>query len=218
MPIIAAAGIVAPVLFSLVSFILGWLQPDSSALVTPVGAISLGSYGWLQDVTLVVSGILMGVFAVTLHFGVRPGNTDQLAPRLMMVSAAGILLSGIFPMTEVRGPAAETLVHALASIAAYLGGAAGFIFLAPRMQNDPNWKRFATPTYKIGWTMVLLFPALAATTPLISPFHIGLGVLQRAALLLWFGWTTVLGIRLHLLLKGQVWDEVRSRIHDDEER
>jgi hypothetical membrane protein len=218
MPIIAAAGIAAPVLFSLVAFLLGWLQPEASPIVTPVGVISLGSYGWLQDVTLVVSGMLLGAFTVVLHFGVREDNTYQLAPRLMMLSAAGILLSGVFPMTQEHGPASETFFHAMASMVAYLAGAGAFIVLGRRMEHDPNWKRFATPTRKCGWTMLLLFPALVAMTPLFSPFHIGLGVLQRVTLLMWFGWTAAIAVRLHLLLKGAVWDEVRARFHDDEER
>lgn len=218
MPIIAAAGIAAPVLFSLVAFLLSWLQPDASPLVTPVGVISVGSFGWLQDVTLVVSGILLGAFTVVLHFGVREDNTYQLAPRLMVLSAAGILLSGVFPMTTANGPASETFTHALACTTAYLAGAASYIVLGRRMDQDPNWKRFATPTRKIGWTMVLLFPALVAMTPLFSPFHIGLGVLQRVVLLMWFGLTVAIAVRLQQLLKGAVWDDVRARFHDDEER
>jgi hypothetical membrane protein len=218
MPIIAAAGIAAPILFSLVSLLLGWLQPNASPLVTPIGAISLGSFGWLQDVALVVSGMLMGAFTVVLHLGVRPDSTYQLAPRLMMLSAAGLLLSGVFPMTSDYGPASETFFHALASMIAYLAGAAAFIVLGQRMQHDPNWKRLATPTRKCGWTMVLIFPALVAMTPLFSPFHIGLGVLQRVALLLWFGCTAVIAVRLHALVKGALWDDIRMRFHDDEER
>ena len=217
MPIIAAAGIAAPILFSLVALLLSWLQPDASPLVTPVGAISLGSFGWLQDVTLVVSGILLGAFTVVLHLGVRPDKTYQLAPRLLMLSAAGILLSGVFPMTEDHGPASETFFHAIASMVAYLAGAAGFIVLGRRMEHDPNWKRFATPTRKSGWAMVLLFPALVAMTPLFSPFHIGLGVLQRVVLLIWFGLTAAIAMRLHTLVKGAVWDDVRMRLNEEDE-
>ena len=218
MPIIAAAGIAAPVLLSLVAFLLGWLQPDASPLMTPVGVISVGSFVWLQDMALVVSGMLLGAFTVVLHFGVREDNTYQLAPRLMVLSAAGILLSGVFPMTTDYGPASETFLHALASMTAYLAGAASYIVLGKRMEPDPNWKRFAIPTRKIGWTMVLLFPALVAMTPLFSPFHIGLGVLQRVVLLMWFGLTVAIAVRLQQLLKSSVWDDVRARFHDDEVR
>jgi hypothetical membrane protein len=201
MPLAAYAGIAGPALFTLVVLLLGWLQPDYHPWVQSVDAISIGRMGTLMDVTLFVFGILMGVFTVALYRGVRPGPGSLTGLASLMLSSIGIVLTGIFPMTtDIDGAIVQTTGHALASTVAYLGAAIGFYSLAGLLAADPPWSRLANMTRKSGQAMLWLFPAILGTMPVWSPFHLGVGVLQRLALVIWFTCTIMLSLKLRHVL------------------
>ena len=205
MPMAAFAGIVGPILFSLIVFGLGSLQGDGNPWVESISAISLYPGGWLQDVHFVVFGILMGVFTIALYRGVRPGPASLTGLAASMLSALGIVLMGIFPMAMDKVGAdvvpVHTDGHAIASLVAYVGATVGLIALSRLLAADPPWTRYAAFTNKCGMAMALLFPALLATMPTISPVHMTAGVIQRVALAVWFTCTIVLAIRLRTVLK-----------------
>jgi hypothetical protein len=201
MPLAAYAGIAGPALFTLVVLFLGWIQPDYHPWVQSVDAISLGRMGTLMDVTLVMCGIMMGVFTVALYRGVRPGPGSFTGLASMMLSSIGIVFSGIFPMTtDADGAIVQTTGHALASTVAYLGAAIGLCSLARLLAADPPWGALANITRKSGQAMLWLFPAIVFTMPVWSPFHVGVGILQRAGLVIWFTSTIVLALKLRHVL------------------
>jgi hypothetical membrane protein len=202
MALAAFAGIVGPVLFTLIVLGLGSLQPEYHPWVESISAISVHPGGWLQDVNFVVFGILMGVFTIALYRGVQPGPASLTGLASSMLSALGIVLMGIFPMTMDKvGVIVHTTNHAVASLVAYVGATVGLIALARLLAADPPWKRYANFTHKCGMAMALLFPALLAAMPAISPVHMAVGVVQRAAVAVWFTCTIVLAIRLRTVLK-----------------
>jgi hypothetical protein len=94
---------------------------------------------------------------------------------------------------------------------AYVGAAVGFLALAKLQAADPAWKPLANFTNKCGLTMALMFPALLAAMPVISPVHLGVGVLQRAVLAVWFTCTIVLAIKLRKVLQQRELDEEDDR-------
>src|SRR5262245_17220436 len=202
MSIAAYAGIAGPALFTLVVLLLGWLQPDYHPWVQPVDAISVGKMGTLMDVTLFVFGILMGVFTVALYRGVRPGPGSLTGLAASILSSVGIVLTAFFPMTtDLNGAPAQTLFHALASMLAYFGAAIGFVSLSRLMAVDQPWKGLAMLTRKSGLAMMWMFPAILGTMPIWSPFHVGVGVLQRLALIVWFTCSIMLALKLRKVLE-----------------
>lgn len=208
MALAAFAGIVGPVLFTLLVLGLGSLQPDYHPWVESISAISLGPGGWLQDVNFVVFGILMGAFTIALYRGVQPGPASLTGLAASMLSALGIVLMGVFPMTMDKvGVIVQTGNHAVASLVAYVGAAVGLIALSRLLAADPPWTRYAAFTNKCGMTMALILPALLAAMPASSPVHLAVGVLQRGALALWFTCVIVLAIRLRTVLKQRDADE-----------
>ena len=212
MPIAAYAGIAGPALFTLVVLLLGWLQPDYHPWVQSVDAISVGRMGTLMDVTLFMVGIMMGVFTVCLYRGVRPGPGSLTGLAALMLSSVGIVLTGMFPMTtDLNGAIVQTLYHALASMVAYLGAAIGFISLSRLLALDPPWKGLAVLTRKSGLAMMWMFPAILLTMPVWSPFHGGVGVLQRIALIVWFTCTIMLSLKLRKVLEELEFDREDDR-------
>jgi hypothetical membrane protein len=198
----ATAGIVGPVLFCLVALGLGLLQPGYRHWADSISAISIGRGGWLQDVNFVVLGILMGAYTIALYRGVQPGPASLAGLGSSTLSALGLVLMGVFPMTMDKvGTIVQTDNHAIASLVAYVGATVGLIALARLLGADPSWKRYAPFTHKCGMAMALIFPALLAAMPANSPVHLTIGVLQRAALAVWFTCTIILAVRLRTVLK-----------------
>ena len=204
----AFAGVVGPVLFSLIVLGLGSLQPEYHPWVESISAISVQPGGWLQDVNFVVFGILMGVFTIALYRGVQPGPASLTGLAASMLSALGIVFMGVFPLTlDKDGVIVHTGGHAVASLVAYGGATVGLIALARLLAADPPWTRYAAFTNKCGMAMALLFPALLAAMPAFSPVHMTVGVIQRAALAVWFTCTIVLALRLRTVLKQREGEE-----------
>lgn len=208
MSMAAFAGVVGPVLFSLIVLGLGSLQPEYHPWVESISAISVQPGGWLQDVNFVVFGILMGVFTIALYRGVQPGPASLTGLAASMLSALGIVFMGVFPLTlDKDGVIVHTGSHAVASLVAYGGATVGLIALARLLAADPPWTRYAAFTNKCGMAMALLFPALLAAMPAFSPVHMTVGVIQRAALAVWFTCTIVLALRLRTVLKQREGEE-----------
>ena len=209
MVLVALAGIIGPILFTLVVLVLGSLQPEYHPWLEVISAISLGSAGgWLQDVNYVIFGLMMGAYTIALYRGVQPGPASLTGLGASMLSALGLIMMGVFPMTmDKDGVIIQTDGHALASIVAYVGAAVGLIALSRLLAADPQWKRLAAFTNKCGMAMALMFPAVLAAMPVSSPVHLGVGILQRAALAVWFTCTIVLAVRLRAVLQQRQLDD-----------
>jgi hypothetical membrane protein len=209
---LALAGIIGPAVFTLIVLMLGAFQTEYHGLLDVISVISLGPMGWLQDVNFVMFGMLMAVFTLALYRGVQPGPASLTGLSASMLSALGIIFMGIFPLTRDRvGVVIQTDGHAIASLVAYVGAAVGLIALAQLQTADPSWKKLANFTRKSGLTMALILPALLAAMPVVSPVHIGVGVLQRAALAVWFTCTVITAIRLRKVLQQRELEEEDDR-------
>jgi hypothetical protein len=119
---------------------------------------------------------------------------------------------GVFPLTrDPVGVIVQTQGHAIASMVAYVGAALGLIALAQLQAADPSWQKQAELTRKCGLTMALIFPALLIASPVNSPVHIGVGVIQRAGLAVWFTCTIVLALRLRKVLQQRELEDEDDR-------
>jgi hypothetical protein len=88
----AVAGIVGPILFATALLSLTALQYDFMVGIgwqpwrDPAGAwpsgLALGPYGWAQNASFIVSGVLLMIFATGLHLGVTGGLGSQAGPGL----------------------------------------------------------------------------------------------------------------------------------------
>ncbi len=164
----AIAGMAGPVLFVSVLVALTTLQYDFMLgigwhpLGDPAGAwpsgLALGPYGWVQIVNFVVSGLLLAIFAVGLHFGVTGGRGSRVGPILLFVAGIAMALMG-FETDPIRRTTPRTLhgwIHDLAFVLFALALLCALFFLWRRLRKDPLWRNHARYTLATGILAVIL--------------------------------------------------------------
>jgi hypothetical protein len=186
----ALAGMVGPVLFAGGLTVLTTLQYDFlleigwEPLKDPSGAwpsgLSLGPYGWMQDLNFALSGVLLAIFAVGLHRGIRGG--PKAGPALLFVAALAMALLA-FETDPIEGTGPRTLhgwIHDASFVLFVLALVSALFLLWRRMREDRLWRQHAHYTLVTAvLAMVLLFlPGLA--------YYFFLAVV-----LVWFGTTAV---------------------------
>ena len=186
----ALAGMVGPVLFASGLAMLTTLQYDYmleigwEPLKDPSGAwpsgLSLGPYGWMQDLNFALSGVLLAIFAVGLHRGIR--GDSKAGPALLVVAGLAIALLA-FETDPIQGTGPRTLhggIHDVAFVLFVLALVSALFLLWRRMREDRLWRRHARYT---------LVTAILATALLLSP-----GVayyLFLVVVLVWFEATAI---------------------------
>lgn len=93
------AGAAAGPLFILASAVGMLTRPGFDLRVLPISALSLGSWGWTQIVTFIVSGLLGLAGAV----GVRRMSGSRWGPLLIGAYGLGLLTAGIFVTDPALG-------------------------------------------------------------------------------------------------------------------
>src|SRR5713101_4567384 len=82
----AAAGIAAPIVFTILLIVQGMLHPEYSHVTMPISALSARPGGWIQNLNFVISGVLLTAFAIGLHLAVRPVRSGVIGPGLLVLS------------------------------------------------------------------------------------------------------------------------------------
>lgn len=195
---LALAGLVGPVWFTVLVIVQGLLQPDYSHVAMPISALAAWPYGWMQRLNFWVFGVLMAAVAVGLHGGMRAGRGGALAFPLLLTSAVGIVLAGVFSWAgDPRAQLVEPVAHIVAALMTFLGAGGGLVALSRRMADDPAWRSLSAYTRACGVAMLVLFPVMGfLAMPPGAPLHDLAGLLQRLVLLAWFPCVAVLSGRL----------------------
>lgn len=101
----ALAGMIGPAMFALIVVVLtllqygfmvglGWDLIGVSDVPWPSG-LALGPLGWLQVLNFVLFGLMLIIFAVGLHRGVRAsGRFSWIGPTLLVLAGIGMVLAG----------------------------------------------------------------------------------------------------------------------------
>ena len=196
-----AAGAVAFVMVFLVD---GATRPGYSPARHPVSALSLGSQGWVQVTSFVVTGVLMVALAAGLRRSWRPERAVW-GPALIAVFGAGLVVSGVFAMDPALGyppgapagvphaPSAGHQVHDLAGLAVFLSLPAAALVLAGRFRASPGGRAWAIYSAATGLAVLALFAGFAVAWEHESST---VGLVQRATILV--GWTWVALLSLHV--------------------
>jgi hypothetical membrane protein len=195
--ILAAAGIVGPILFTVAFIVQGLFRPTYSHMAEPVSALAAGPNGWVQDVNFLVFGPLMIAYAVGLHMGLGPTRFGLFGPALLLLSGVGLILAGVFPARDDSGAFSVGPGHLVAAFMSFVGAGAGLIVISRRMAHDPRWRSVATSALASGIAIIVLFLGtgrLAVADD--APLHQWAGLLQRVTVAVWFTCTIVLALRL----------------------
>jgi hypothetical membrane protein len=195
---LAAAGIVAPLIFTAAALVQSLLRADHSLVALPISALGAGPSGWVQDANFILCGALLVAYAIGLHLGVHPARLGALGPALLVLGGVGVVLAGVFPAVDASGAFSEEQVgHTVASYMAFLGTGIGFIMLSRRLVRDPRWRSLASYALASGIAIVVL---LIAFGPLAeesgTPLHPVMGLFEWVIVAVWFACTIVLSLRL----------------------
>jgi hypothetical membrane protein len=195
---LARAGIVGPIWFTALVILQGALQPDYSHVAMPISALAAWPYGWMQRLNFWVFGVLMAANAIGLHRAVRPGPGGPLAPTLLLVSATGIVIAGVFSWVQIpEAGLTEPVGHVVGAVMTFLGAGSGLVALSSRLARDPSWRDLSRYTLACGTVILALFPVMGAlAVPEGTPLHAVAGLLQRLVLVAWFPCIIVLSTRL----------------------
>jgi hypothetical membrane protein len=201
---LALAGIVGPILFTVVAVFHSLLRSDHSLVGLPISALATGPSGWVQDVNFVICGLLFLAYPIGLHLEVRQSRWGLVGPALLVVSGAGLVLAGVFPAVDASGNLTyDSLGHTVASLMAFLGSGGGFIVLSRRLAGDPSWRNLSTYTLGSGIAIVVLvfaFGALAEGSG--TPLHPWIGLFQWVMVTVWISCTVVLCLGLLRVARG----------------
>ena len=164
----AIAGIAGPVLFGSVLVVLTVLQYDFMLgigwrpLGDPAGAwpsgLALGPYGWVQVLNFIVSGLLLMIFAVGLHFAVANGRGSRVGPSLLFLAGMAMALMGS-ETDPIRRTTPRTLhgwIHDLAFVLFAFALLCALYFLWRRFKKDPLWQGHARYTLATGIPAAIL--------------------------------------------------------------
>ncbi len=200
LPALAWAGIVGPVLFTVVFLAQEALRRgDFSPVAEPVSALEAGPNGWVQRLNFLVFGMLTMAHAIGLHRGMHPVRGGWVGPALLFLTGLGALVSAAVPWREdAAGVAYAPAAHTVGGMIFFLGSPAALIVLSRRMRHDPSWRGLAP--YTLGSGLVLLTLAVMGAVfvrPDAAPLHDWAGLVQRTMILaVLFPCRVALGVRL----------------------
>jgi hypothetical membrane protein len=199
-----ACGVAGSVLFVSSFLIQGATREGYDPARNYVSSLSLGHGGWVMIVTFLVTGILMGAFAVALSRVMTAGKGRVWIPRLIGSFAAGVFLAGVFRGDPGQGyppgeperatPSWHAVGHTLAAELLYFSMIAAAVIYTIRFREQ---KRTAWAIY----TAVSAFVAFWALGA--QPGSDLLGVKQRVGLITLFAWMAAIALGTLVRLRDQ---------------
>ncbi|MFF4309670.1 DUF998 domain-containing protein [Streptomyces sp. NPDC001507] len=185
-----ACGAAAGPLFLGVGVIEGLTRTGFDFTRNAISQLSLGSLGWIQVASFLVTGTLLLAGGVGLRRTIGRTVGGTWAPRLVGVFGASFLLAGVFtadpgagfPAGTPDGPATLSghgTVHMLSGTVGYLALCAAFLVLARHFaaQGRRGWAL----AYRLLPLGIIAGFAASATTVLAFTAAAGLGLLALTA-------------------------------------
>jgi hypothetical membrane protein len=199
LPALAWAGIVGPILFTVVFLAQEAVRRDEfSPVAEPISALEVGPNGWVQQLNFVVFGLLTMAHAIGLHRGMGLARGGWAGPALLFITGMAALVTAAVPWREdAAGIAYAPAAHTVGGMIFFLGSPAALIVLSRRMRHDPLWRGLAP--YTLGSGLVLLALAVVGAVfvrPEAAPLHDWAGLVQRMVLAVLFPCRVALGVRL----------------------
>jgi hypothetical membrane protein len=202
--VLLALGAAGPVLFLIVSTLLGFLDPDFDVMIEPVSALAWGPLGWVQTANFYALGAATIAFAVGLYRDL--GGRGRLgAAILLSISGLALIVAGIFKGTPPGAePAPSGMIHGMAFFWTFIPLPTAYALTALRLKVERGWGAHAVysaamPSVVFG--LVVIYGVLGSD-PGDPLFPVG-GILNRVLIALAFGWVTITAARLFKNSRGR---------------
>ena len=195
-----ACGVIGPLLFILVFLIEGVTRSKYNAWHNFVSDLSMGQEGWEQIGNFLVCGALMLCFAVGLRRILRPGKGSVLGPILFGLFGLALIVVGLFVTDPVGGPpTVHGTVHNYVTLLVFVALIAACFVLARRFSGDPAWRAWAPYSIITGILVAMFYIATNVASFLDQSGTLQgapVGLLQRTAIILGWGWVALVAFRL----------------------
>ena len=195
-----AAGVVAGPLYVAVSLAQALTRPGFDLTRHPWSALANGELGWIQVANLIVTGMLVIVFARGLRRVLVEGRASRWAPRLIALYGVGLVAAGIFRADPVAGfpvgtPAGTAIsghgmVHLMSGAVGFLSLTAACLLLSRRFA--PTSRSWAIWTAGAGIVFLGAFVGIASG----AGSRTSIVIFVVAVLIIWTWFTS---FALHLL-------------------
>jgi hypothetical membrane protein len=195
-------GQAGSVLFILMFLIQGQLRPDYSPLKFAVSSLSIGTYGWVQQLNFIISGTLIFFFAIGFRRATFLMNNSLWISRLIGAVGLGLAGAGIFSSDPVYGyPVTEPLrisqftitghLHDLFSLFVFVCMPLACLKMRKRFKEADNikWVRYCAIS-AAGIISAFIIAAIGfKQAPIIVDFA---GAFQRLSIMFGCAWLAML--------------------------
>jgi Protein of unknown function (DUF998) len=200
----AAAGLTAFVVTFLVE---GALRPGYRPWRHAISQLSLGPFGWVNIIAVLVAAASLLAFAAGLRAALPTGVGSTWAPRLLAVTGTGLGLTAAllddpglgYPPATPTQQSLHGLLHGLLITLAVGCLSAACLVMARRFAGDPGWRGWARYSTVTGLVVAAGYVATAVVTGLDQAGALANapgGLLQRVMIITGFGWVVLLAARL----------------------
>lgn len=198
-------GVIGGPLFVFVFLAEGATRAGYDPLRHPVSSLALGDRGWTQTANFLLAGVLTLAFAVGLRRAFGPPKNSGWGSLRVGVWAIGLLGAGSFVTDPVSGYPPGTAdqlarhtwhgaLHDLFSLPGFMAlAAACFVFCRQLAARDKRgWAIYSAASGVVFMgAFVLASAGFGQTERLVNLA----GLFQRVAVIVGFGWLTLLAIR-----------------------
>jgi hypothetical membrane protein len=185
------AGVIGPIFFVVVFLVEGWIRPNYDAQRMFISQLSLTGDGWQQIGNFLITGLLFVGAAIGWRRAMPDGPGCRSVPILLGLAGIGLMVAGVFvtdpshgyPPGTPPGMSTETswhgAIHALSSVFVLLGLPIAMMIVARRFSGQGSrWALYSMAS------AVLMLAALVGTYSFMDV----LGLMQRVAVVIGFGW------------------------------
>lgn len=207
----AWAGIIAPILFTILVAVESLLRQEYSQVSNYVSELGVGSYAIIQNTNFIVFGLLSIFFTLGLEASLpaRGGRSKKGVICLMGVSGLGVVFAGvtllfigIIPDDYVFG------AHTFATFVAFLTLIAAQLLTWPALKNgdDALWRLYRTYSLVSGLIALALLFVLLYT--LDTAYH---GATERAFIAVPLIWLAITGTKLESIARNKRTQDVTPK-------
>src|SRR5579871_5304098 len=199
--LLTCGALVAPVFFG-VALVELPLRPEFDIHKLPISFLSLGSLGWIQDISFAVSGMLALLCALGLRSRLRGQEAGAWGPVFVGLFGLGMLGASLFhpdpsygfPPGTPDGPPVHSTVHGTLHMAAFF-----LAFLSLIATTFVFARRFLRRREK-GWAVYSIVSGLAvpAFMGMSGALPAWAGVIVAIAGLVLFGWLALVAAHLRV--------------------
>lgn len=192
---------VAPVFFGL-ALVQILIRPEFDIRKLPISFLSLGSLGWIQDVSFAICGLLAALCALGIRSHLRAQPAGTWGPVLVGLFGIGMMAASLFHPDPSYGfpPGTPAGPPTHASVDGTLHMAAFFLAFLSLIGATFVFSRRFLRGHEKGWALYsivtgLLVPVLVGSSGALPAWA---GVIVAIAGLVLFGWLAVIAAHLRI--------------------